>query len=146
MQIGKKTISHPFYVIQNFNEAAIMGIDFIKQHQLNYCPSQRSFSWKNSSSWENGTMKLSSLEVIPALSVVQVKVNLITEAGCVPAACHKCMVNVAVPDIPVITGGPAITCANNSGQAFIRIANCSPTDISLQRGELKTKMICQCNC
>jgi hypothetical protein len=30
--IGKKTVQHPFYVIKNLSEAAIMGIDFFQQH------------------------------------------------------------------------------------------------------------------
>jgi hypothetical protein len=56
--IGKKTVQHPFYVIKNLSEAAIMGIDFIQQHSLNYCPDQHSFSWKGGRSWHSGSMKL----------------------------------------------------------------------------------------
>ncbi len=51
--IDKKTVQHPFYVIKNLSEAAIMGIDFIQQHSLNYCPDQRSFSWKGGCSWHS---------------------------------------------------------------------------------------------
>jgi hypothetical protein len=133
--IGKKTVQHPFYVIKNLSEATIMGIDFIQQHTLNYCPDQRSFSWKGGRSWHSGSMKLCSLETIPPLSVVQIKVNLTTEAGCSPTADSMCIVNVAVPYIPVLTGGPAMAQPNKSGQAFLQIANCSPNPITLQRGE-----------
>jgi hypothetical protein len=129
-------VQHPFYVIKNLSEAAIMGIDFIQQHTLNYCPDQRSFSWKGGRSWYSGSMKLCSLETIPPLSVVQIKVNLTTEAGCSPTANSICIVNVAVPDIPVLTGGPAMVQPNRSGQAFLQIANCSPNPITLQRGEI----------
>lgn len=136
LQIGNKKIHHPFFVIQNLSEAAIMGIDFIQKHNLNYCPEKRSFSWKNSSSsWSSGTMKLCHMEKIPALTVVQVRVNLITEAGCMPNSDSHCIANVAVPDLPVITGGPALVQSNASGQAFLRIANCAPNDIVLKRGE-----------
>jgi hypothetical protein len=134
--IGKKTVQHPFYVIKNLSEAAIMGIDFIQQHTLNYCPDQRSFSWKGGRSWHSGSMKLCSLETIPPLSVVQIKVNLTTESGCSPTVDDSiCIINVTVPDIPVLTGGPAIVQPNKSGQAFLQIANCSPNQITLQRGE-----------
>ena len=80
-------------------------------------------------------MKLCSLETIPPLSIVQIKVNLTTESGCSPNANSTCIVNVAVPDIPVLTGGPAIVQPDSSGQAFLQIANCSPNPITLQRGE-----------
>ena len=133
--IGKKTVHHPFYVIKNLSEAAIMGIDFIQQHSLNYCPDQRSFSWKGGRSWHSGSMKLCNLEKIPPLSIVQIKVNLTTESGCSPNADSICIVNVAVPDIPVLTGGPAIVQPDKSGQAFLQITNCSPNTITLQRGE-----------
>ncbi len=53
-----------------------MGIYFIQQHTLKYCPDQRSFSWKGGRSWHSGSMKLCSLETIPPLSIVQIKVNL----------------------------------------------------------------------
>ena len=135
LQIGKKTISHPFYVIQNLSEAGIMGIDFIHQHSLKYCPEEKSFSWKRSPSWNSGTMKSCSLETIPPLSVVQIKVNLTTETGCSPAADNECMANIAVPDEQMLTGGPALIRPDKSGQAYIRIANCSPTEIIIPRGE-----------
>jgi hypothetical protein len=112
-----------------------MGIDFIQQHTLNYCLDQCSFSWKGGRSWHSGSMKLCSLETIPALSIVQIKVNLTTEAGCSPKPDSVCIVNIAVPDIPVLTGGPALVQPDQSGQAFLQIANCSPNPITLQRGE-----------
>jgi hypothetical protein len=36
--IGTKEIQHKFYVIPDLNEPLILGIDFIQQHQLWYCP------------------------------------------------------------------------------------------------------------
>ena len=117
LQIGKKKISHPFYVIQNLSKSSIMGIDFIHKHSLRYCPEEKSFSWKKSPSWKSGTMKSWSLVSIPSLSIVQIKVNSTTETGCLPAADNDCMANIAVPDIPVLTGGPALIRPDRSGQA-----------------------------
>jgi hypothetical protein len=133
--IGKKIVQHPFYVIKNLSEAAIMGINFIQQHTLNYCPDQRSFSWKGGSFWHEGSVKLCSLETIPPLSIGQIKVNLTTEAGCSPKADSICYVNIAVSDIPILTGGPAMVQPDQSGQAFPQIANRSPNPTTLQRGE-----------
>ncbi len=128
-------MEHPFYVINNFSEQAILGIDFIQQHSLTYCPDQRKFSWKGGSQWNSGTMKLCSLETNPPLSVVQIRVQLTTENGCMPQTNAACIANIAVPNIPVLTGGPALVQPNKSGQTYIRIANCSPNQIVLQRGE-----------
>ena len=135
IHFGEKRVEHPFYVINNLSEQAILGIDFIQQHSLNYCPDLRKFSWKGGSQWNSGTMKLCSLETIPPLSIVQIRVQLTTESGCVPQTDAACIANIAVPDIPVLTGGPALVQPNKSGQTYIRIANCSPNQIVLQRGE-----------
>jgi hypothetical protein len=38
LKVDKKFIKHKFYVIPDLNEPLILGIDFIQQHQLWYCP------------------------------------------------------------------------------------------------------------
>ena len=136
LTLGKKTVSHPCYVIKNLSEAAIMGIDFIQQHKLNYCPDKRSFSWKGGTSWTSGLMKLCSTETIPALTVVQVRVNLITDSGYTPSSDHDCLIKVSVNNKPIITGGPALVRPNSVGQAYVRISNCAPTDVTLSRSEI----------
>jgi hypothetical protein len=132
---GEKCMEHPFYIINNLIEQAILGIDFIQHHSLTYCPDQRKFSWKGGSQWNSGTMKLCSMETIPPFTVVQIRVQLTTENGCVPNTDTAYIANITVPDIPVLTGGPALVQPNKSGQTYIRIANCSPNQIVLQRGE-----------
>jgi hypothetical protein len=98
--VGKKTVQHPFYVIKNLSEAAIMGIDFIQQHTLNYCLDQRSFCLKGGRLWHSGSMKLCSLKTIPPLSIVQIKVNLTKEAGCSPKPNSACIIYIAIPTSP----------------------------------------------
>jgi hypothetical protein len=66
---------------------------------------------------------------------VQIKVSLTTKTGCSPKPDSICIVNIAVPHIPVLTGGPALVQPDKSGQAFLQITNCSPNPITLQRGE-----------
>ncbi len=105
IHFGEKRVEHPFYVINNLSEQAILGIDFIQQHSLTYCPDQRKFSWKGGSQWNSGTMKLCSLETIPPLSVVQIRVQLTTENGCMPQTDAACIANIAVPDIPSSPAG-----------------------------------------
>ena len=81
---------------------------------------QCSFSWKGGRSWHSGSMKLCSLKIIPPLSIVQIKVNLSTEAGYSPKPNSICTVNIAIPDIPVLTRGPALVQPDKSGQAFLQ--------------------------
>jgi hypothetical protein len=70
--------------------------------------------------------ELCSLETIPPLAIVKIKVNLTTAAGFSPKANFVCIFKVAVPDIPVLIQGPAHVQLDQSGQAFLQIVNCSP--------------------
>jgi len=106
--VGKKTIKHPFYVIRDLNEDAILGIDFIQANKLSYCPDRRSFSWNGGSTWHTGHMKLCSVEVLPALSTCYVRVCLITEGGCLPGPDNPCLAQVVVPNQPLITSDSAL--------------------------------------
>ena len=134
ISVGEKSVLHPFYVIKDLSESAILGIDFIQQHSFSYCPEKHSFSWKRSGNWQKGVMKLSSYEIVPPLTSKIVRVQLLAENGCRPALDTKCMVNVCVPNKPVITGGPALVTADGQGHAAVLIQNCSPTEICLERG------------
>jgi hypothetical protein len=90
-------------------------------------------------------MKLCSLETIPPLTVAQIKVNLVTEAGCSPKLKSLCIINNAIPDSTVLTRGPALVQPDEPVQAFLHIANSSPNPIILQRGEfmgfIKNKLV-----
>ncbi len=111
-----------------------MGIDFIQQHTLNYSEGPILLSLERRSFL---AFRLNeTLQPRDHLSVVQIKVNLTTEAGCSQKSDSVCILNVAVPDIPALTGSPALIQPDQSGQAFLHIVNCSPNYITLQRGEL----------
>jgi hypothetical protein len=76
IQIGTKAIQHKFYVIPDLNKPMILGIDFIQQHQLWYCPKNRSFAWEGQPNWGSGHLKVCSATTIPPLSVAFVKVAI----------------------------------------------------------------------
>jgi hypothetical protein len=65
VQIGTKTIQHEFYVIPDLNEPIILGIDFIQQHQLWYCPKNRSFAWEGQPNWGTRHLKVCSAKLFP---------------------------------------------------------------------------------
>jgi hypothetical protein len=105
VQIGTKAIQHEFYVIPDLNEPIILGINFIQQHQLWYCPKNRSFACEGQPNWGTWHLKVCSATTIPPLSVAFVKVAIQTEGGALPGEGNLCLTNI----LPGITGylGPS---------------------------------------
>jgi hypothetical protein len=63
--VNSKLIKHNCYVIPELNEPLILGIDFIQQHQLWYCPKNKSFAWDGQPNWGHGHLKICTATVIP---------------------------------------------------------------------------------
>jgi hypothetical protein len=57
-QIYTKAIQHELYLIPDLNEPIILGIDFIQQHQLWYCPKNRLFAWEGQPNWGTRHLKV----------------------------------------------------------------------------------------
>ena len=57
--IGRKTVQHPFFVIRDLAEPAILGINFIEKHSLRYNPTKWTFCWKldKQNTWDTGTLE-----------------------------------------------------------------------------------------
>jgi hypothetical protein len=66
LKVDKKFIKHKFYVIPDLNEPLILGIDFIQQHQLWYCPKNKSFAWEGQPNWGQGHLKVCQATIIPS--------------------------------------------------------------------------------
>ena len=65
--LGKK-VSFPTYVIEKLHEPFILGIDFIREENMNYCPRHREFSWNSICPQEKiATIALKQETVIPAM-------------------------------------------------------------------------------
>jgi hypothetical protein len=135
VQIGTKSIQHEFYVITDLNEPIILGIDFIQQHQLWYCPKNRSFAWEGQPNWGTGHLKVCSAMTIPPLSVAFVKVAIRTEGGAPPGEGNLCLTNIASSQHPLVTGGPYLVTPDTLGQVTVAIKNCAPTDLELARND-----------
>jgi hypothetical protein len=136
LQIADKTISHDFYVIRNLSEPVILGIDFITQHRLNYCPHSQSFFWKGEDHWQKGVMRINQTQKLEPLSVHNIRVNLFTENNTRPATNSDCIATIASPQMPSLTGGPALIKVDQTGQAIIQVINCAPFERELDRGEI----------
>jgi hypothetical protein len=101
--LNGKQIKHPCYVIPELNEPLILGIDFIQQHQLWYCPKNKSFAWEGQPNWGQGQLKLCAATLVPPLSVAYVKAAIRTESGSMPAERNPCIANIASSLHPLLT-------------------------------------------
>ena len=135
VQIGTKSLQHDFYVIPDLNEPLILGIDFIQQHQLWYCPKNRSFAWEGQPNWGTGHLKVCSATTIAPLSVAFIKVAIRTEGGAPPGEGNLCLANVTSSEHPLVTGGPYLVTPDNLGQVTIAVKNCAPTELELARND-----------
>jgi hypothetical protein len=134
-RINSKFVKHKCYVIPDLNQPLILGIDFIQQHQLWYCPKNKSFAWEGQPNWGQGHLKVCNAIVIPPLSVAYIKATIRTESGSLPAEKNLCIANIGSSLHPLITGGPYLVKPDNQGQVTVAIKNCAPTDLDLQRND-----------
>ena len=134
--INGRNVTHPFYVVKNLSDPVILGADFIHAHKLCYCPVDRNFFWKNKQDWSNGIAALTSTCVLPAFSVCNVRVNLLTDNGDRPSPDCPILLNVQAKDAPLIVGGPGLITSNPNGQAVIELRNCGPEPQELPRNHV----------
>ena len=130
-----KNVSHNFYVIKDLNEPAILGIDFITEQKLQFCPQSREFYWQGDhQQWKKGTLKTTSAITLDPLSVNTLKVSLLTETNCRPTTETPCMIEIKSSDFPFVSGGPALIKIDNLGLACVQIQNCAPFPLEIPRG------------
>jgi hypothetical protein len=135
VQIGTKAIQHEFYVIPDLNKPMILGIDFIQQHQLWYCPKNRLFAREGQPNWGTRHLKICSAMTIPPLSVAFVKVAIWTEGGALPGEGNLCLANIASSQHPLVTRGPYLVSPDTLGQVTVAVKNCAPTKLELARND-----------
>jgi hypothetical protein len=109
-----------------------LGIDFIQQHQLWYCPKNKSFAWEGQPNWGQGHLKVCNTTVVPPLSVAYLKATIRTEGGSLPGEDNLCIANIASSLHPLITSGPYLVQPDSQGQVTVAVKNCSPVDLELQ--------------
>lgn len=134
--IDNKTVTHPFFLIDNLNEQCILGIDFITKHSLNYCPKTRTFFWPGERQWLEGIVSSTKTLTIPALSKKIVKVNVITDQQTKPTNDTKVSACIASEDKPLLTSDVGLMTTDNRGEAFMLVKNCAPVDVTINRGEI----------
>ena len=135
VNVGKRETQHQFYVIRDLNEPVILGIDFIAQNELTFCPKSRSFKWKGDSVWEQGHLKMSKTEVLPPLSVTVCKMQLRTECGSRPGQQTQLVANIRHCENPGLTGGPYLVTPDSEGNVHVPVFNCAPYKVTVSRNE-----------
>ena len=136
VQIGKKAVTHSFYVIRRLSEEVILGFDFIQTHHLNYSTMTRNFSWKSEAKWGSGRLKVSEQRVLSPLSVTMIKANVRTDSGLMPAPGTPCLIHVIHPESPLIRSDSVMVHTDDYGNVRIPVTNCSPEELELQRNDL----------
>ncbi len=134
-QIGTKAIEHEFYVIPELNEPLILGINFIQQHQLWYCPKNRLLAWEGQPNWGAGHLKVCSAVTIPSLWVAFIKVDIRTEGGAPSGEGNLCLANIASAQHPLVTRGPYLVSPDALGQVTVAVKNCAPVVLELARND-----------
>jgi len=79
IKVNGHQVQHEVKVFNQLNEDFILGIDFIEPHKFYYDPSQHTCG--TPPSWSQGALKLRQQVKLDPLSVMQVPVKIVTEAG-----------------------------------------------------------------
>ena len=136
LKIQGETVEHPFYVIPTLNEKAILGMDFIRQHQLAFCPISADFTWANKkgkTQWSSGQMRTTRKERLEGLSEKTIKVQTLTSQGQQPEPGDYSYGTIMVDQRPSLMGGPGFIKIHPGGHAYINIINSSPNEVELPR-------------
>ena len=73
----ERMIEYPVYIVDKLHEPFIMGIDFIKDMNLGYCPSHQEFFWTGNCPREHVvTLGLKDAVTIPAFGKRRCKVKI----------------------------------------------------------------------
>jgi putative transposase len=129
MGIEGKDVVQTVHVIPKLHEPFILGIDFIRDHGLSYCPKHHSFYWETVCPLEkNLILTLKERMVIPPLCrrICAVKV----EGGLLPPLG---IATIQIADMPWIRGGPVLTKREENNHVMIEIRNASPMPRELPR-------------
>jgi hypothetical protein len=136
IEIDKRQVSHPFYLIDNLNEKCILGIDFITKHQLNYCPQTRMFFWPGEKPWLTGIITTTKAQTISALTSKVIKVNVVTDQKTIPNKDTVVSACVGSETKPLLTSDLGLASVTDQGQINILVKNCAPCDITLVKDEI----------
>jgi Reverse transcriptase (RNA-dependent DNA polymerase)/RNase H-like domain found in reverse transcriptase/Integrase zinc binding domain/Integrase core domain len=122
------------HVINNLNEAGILGMDFISTFNLVLDTHTKEFFWGNEKKWHQGFITTKKATKLPPLSVSFIQTQLFSEFNN-PIPKHENVIShICSPEHPLLTGGPDMLCVD-SHNTTLKVINCSPFEIELNKGE-----------
>ena len=123
-EILGKRIEYPVFVIDKLHEPFILGIDFIKDENLSFCPSHCEFYWEGGCPKEQiASLGTRENVYIPALARRCCRVRVANQE----LAGKTVVASVALSGQPWIRGGPVLTEINENGDVWVEVWNASPS-------------------
>ena len=130
MQVEGKMVSQKVHVIPTLHEPFILGIDFIREHGLNYCPKHHHFHWDEHCPLDHGSiLVLKERMVIPPLCSRLCNVRIDGNQNSEGLG----IATVKISDMPWIRGGPVLIENTPTRGATVEIRNASPVPRELPR-------------
>jgi hypothetical protein len=126
----EKMIEYPVYIVDKLHEPFIMGIDFIKDMNLGYCPAHHEFFWTGNCPRDHVvTLGLKDAVTIPAFGKRRCKVKIANQK----LAGKSVVASVLMEAQPWIRGGPILTDVDDNGDAWVEVSNASPITRELNK-------------
>ena len=122
-KILDRVVQYPVYVVDRLHEAFILGIDFLVDENLGYCPKHREFYWEGICPREHvAAIGMRETITIPALGRRCCKMRIANKE----LAGRTVVASVNMNGQPWIRGGPVLTSVDENGDAWVEIYNASP--------------------
>jgi hypothetical protein len=142
-----KTIQNPVYVCSNLNQKAIIGMDVINKFGLIYSPLKDTFHFEDTPINSNyffqpkmpsNRSAVASLTVvktvkIPPLTSISLSVSSLSSDHYRPPPGMLGLAHIGTPSLPYLNGGPGLVETNRLGEVTVRINNCSPVELKIER-------------
>jgi len=131
MMVEGHPVQHELFVLPTLHEPMILGIDFIRRHNLGYCPKHHEFYWTEQCPKDHGVrLTLPKRMVLPPLSsrVCTLKLGSNREPGSTGIA------SIQIEEQPWIRGGPVLTKVTPSQMVTVELRNASPVPREMTRG------------
>jgi hypothetical protein len=132
--IEGKIVKHPVFVLPKLHEKAIIGIDFMKAHGLNFCTQSDSFYWNDPSApWSRGILSITQNITVEPFSTKIAHCNVTIGGQFKPTELPLSLALIQVANEPLLTGHPALVSIDSKGQTYVELHNTSPVAIQLSR-------------
>jgi len=134
-EILGQTKEYRVFVIDGLHEDFILGIDFIRDQNLGYCPKHREFFWEGGCPQEHTrNLKTKKSIHLAALSTHRCQVQL--DRSIDSTEKEAWLAQISMDKQPWICGHPALVSIDERNSAWVTITNASPVARTIDKGEV----------